>query len=165
MDIPFPRPLYLPSVFHPLLEAVLVRSLSKTFCDAPTNQKTAKFSQKSLLTTSTYYTACTMCFSIQHLNEKKPHTSHYSGFEYRKCRISSFHYAAAEVARNTCVASSLCAPVIILRESIIGVINKIQLSLTNLAAHTRSVSIPVCDTLPPHYLSWSFPLLEQTCRL
>lgn len=106
-----------------------------------------------------------MCFSIQHLNEKKPHTSHYSGFEYRKCRISSFHYAAAVVARNTCMASSLCAPVIILRESIIGVINKIQLSLTNLAAHTRSVSIPVCDTLPPHYLSWSFPLLEQTHRL
>lgn len=39
MDIPFPGQLSLLSVLHPLLEEVLVRSLSKIFRHAPTNQK------------------------------------------------------------------------------------------------------------------------------
>lgn len=36
----------------------------------------------SLLTSSTYYTACTMHFSVQHLKEKMPRTLQYSVFEY-----------------------------------------------------------------------------------
>lgn len=35
----------------------------------------------SLLTSSTYYTACTMHFSVQHLKEKMPRTLQYSVFE------------------------------------------------------------------------------------